>query len=402
MTTSAGRIPTDLLIGVLSGNDIDLPDDPAVARGLTEVGLGGLAYTVASAGPGRDRLRPGAIGVALLTELRIEALGRTRTLLAAEGIPSLALRGAALVEAELYPRSEVGRAARPMSDVDLLIPRRHGERAVAVLEAAGAESTVPFADRAFDWLDAHTLHLGEGRAATTVDLHVRVSRGGLRFGAPGLEDELRAETRESEERAVVPDPSAHLVHLAEHLLRHLRSELHLLGWADLVRLASRGVDWVRVQRLASKGPLAPGVAAVLDRIRRFGGSVPAELPIEIARAAGSRLGPALLNSVDPVHRLASGPLGRVAGLGLRWSWAGGGVRAAREFASAAVPHSEWLAARYPGVLPPFRAPRLWAEGVGWILGFRTSPVSGNQALETPPGSRLNPSTPLVDTPGDRF
>ena len=295
-----------------------------------------------------------------------------RHALASAEIPAITFRGAALIEADLYPDP----ASRPMSDVDLLVPLSLRERAFRALRDGGFVPWVDRPDPTPGWLDAVTLTApGEVEGIDlTIDLHWRVSRGGLRLGGPGLEEAL------PDSEWTAPRDGPHFLHLAEHYLRHLRVLVHAPAVEDLVRLAPRVTDWDEVIRLGREGPLAPGVAALLEAVRLDRGvAIPEEVPRELGRprpdtVAGMREG----------GRFGTPPASRLEGLRRRLAWAGGVRRGVPESLSALLPDAAWLAARFPATPRPLRLPRLWSHAAAWLLGLATSPTSGNQEFETPP------------------
>ena len=402
-TSSGGLagVTADAILGALAGTPIDPGDlPPATVDVVVDLGLAGLALAPGTDGtpdpagpdlPADHPLRLAVLAGAFRDELQREVARAATDALRAAGVRVVPFRGAALVDAGLYPLP----GSRPRADLDLLIPEADASTAIRVLAEVGFTAWGDDPGAASGWLDTATFDAPGSipDLGMDLDLHWRISRGGLRFGVPGLETAL-------------PDPDwagprvePHLVHLAEHLLKHLRVGPHLFGWADLVRLAPRVSDWDEVVQLARTGPLATGTAALLDTCRtRLGAAIPPEVPGRIAR-----FGPAALRGMDPVRALLSPSASRGEGLARRWAWAGGGGAAAVELLGAALPSRAWLRARYPDTPGILRTPRFWGHSVAWLLGLATSPASGNQEWEEPGGrTGKNRPIPSVDTPEPRL
>lgn len=374
----------DLVDAVLGGG-ARLPERPGVAgvSRLLSLGLGGLAaveHPAWCAGlpeAQRSDLQAQRHLVGLRGVLLQETARSVRERLARAGVPSVLLKGAALVASGVYPEP----GARFMSDVDLLVPVHEAEAAIGVLLRAGFTPWTAAPEATLGWSDAATFSR-PGPAPgldSTVDLHWRVGRGGMRFGAPGLETKLLAR---ADPTTGQPRSEPHFVHLVEHLLRHLRVRPHHAGFADLVRLAPRVADWEEVAELARRGPLAGGGAALLEAIRvHYGAPVPPGTPLAVDAVAArewSRMG------VLP----ATAPRTRLGGLRRRWRWAGGGRSAASEFAATLLPDAFWLRARYPEVPRALRLPTFWAHAAAWGAGIARSPASPNQQGEASPLRRI--------------
>jgi hypothetical protein len=340
-----------------------------LTRALVEAGLAGRAARWWEAWRRSPHPEVGEVlrgarrATALRNTLLLETMGRAQATLADHGIASRPIKGAALLRSATV--SDPG--VRPMGDVDLLVPERHAAAALRVLAGAGFRPWTAIDDATPVWADAVSLDAppAAGGFVGTIDLHWRIGRGALRFGSPGLEGALLAGD------GPVPRAEPHLVHVAEHLLRHLRVLRHLCGLADLVHLSQVVARWDEVVAIAARGPLAPGVAALLASSRaELGAAVPEWVPRRIVARAGGVLPP-----LDVDGLLTPLPPGRLAGLLRRWRWTGGGVRAAREILGTLLPGGPWLAARYPGAPRVLRLPRYWLHAGLWLAGAAASPAS---------------------------
>lgn len=265
-------------------------------RGFAET----LAHALAASGAGeaappdvRERLRAaGEIGAARNLVLLSEA-ARVQAALALRGIPSVALKGTALVAAH-YPLP----GARHVSDLDLLVPRARIPEAVAALEHEGPKLPAYFDHR--------------GRAAGASD-HVAPfdTAGGvsceLHFQVPGFRGPEMAERVLAGARAfpVRGERTLRIPALADcaaiacvHAFAGHGGGARYLPRlvADLEALdATGGLDWAAIGRAAGAegaGSVERG-RALLERARE--GRVDEVLPGRIA---------ILARELAPVVRLA--------------------------------------------------------------------------------------------------
>ncbi len=352
------------------------PDELAGAAGLlARHRLQGLARSRGLVVPGEaPELDAAFRRVRMGTALVAETAERACEALSAAGIECVRFKGAALVASGLYPDP----GARPMDDADLLVRPGHAQAAVSVLTELGFEPWEPWRPGRTVWSDSFSLSDPGAPAAlpVAIDLHWRTSYGSLRAGEGGGESLLW----DGADRArQLPAPEAHLIVVAEHVLKHLRVKTHLLAYADLARLTAAVSDWDRVLRTARGRFFAYAIGVLLSVIRNdLGAPVPevveAELAPERARRARirRRLGlRSLLARTGPVP-------GRLEGLRLRWDLVGGGGALATDVRAVLFPPGRWLRARYGhGGLA-----RLWSRHAGgclrWGLGGGPSPLSPNQ------------------------
>lgn len=106
-------------------------------RTLTEHGLAPLIYATQPL----PQLRNAAIQAAAVEPLRADDLRTVLSTLAANGIPVLIMKGAALAY-DLYPGPEL----RPRADVDLLVSRKDVAAAIATLKALGCVAPLTSGD----------------------------------------------------------------------------------------------------------------------------------------------------------------------------------------------------------------------------------------------------------------
>ena len=245
---------------------------PGVAAAAVEQGLAGLLLAGLGPRPGLvgsdelDRLRD-AMRVSLARGLRlVHMAGRTQDLLAARGVRSLPLKGAAVAES-LY--DSVG--FRPMLDADLLVLDSWPD-AVEALLVEGYRAAV---------LSDHAMVFVCPVTAGLLELHRSVT------SCPGL---FPMDPNALWSRSLLGDgpvsrlPSTEdlLVHLCLHASFQHGLVLSLVQWLDFRRLLSlRAVDFDRLIVLASE---ARAVAAVGLALRVAAVVVGAPVPETLAAA----------------------------------------------------------------------------------------------------------------------
>lgn len=188
--------------------------------------------------------------------------------------------------------------ARPMGDLDLLVPAAAREEAVARLRRAGFREAREVGLRG-GWHDAVLV-----RDDTVIDLHTRL---GIKHGARSAWEDVAPVPAELHGRRVhVLDDETMLVHLVAHFVKHF--PFSGLGWAEDVLLwAERGVEPGRAaevaRRLGAAGTLAAGVRALRAVL---GPEVLAGMPAARPGLAGAAV---RLNERLVWPHLASRPLG---------------------------------------------------------------------------------------------
>ncbi|MCU0268877.1 MAG: nucleotidyltransferase family protein [Acidimicrobiales bacterium] len=208
------------------------------------------------------------------------------------GVPAMALKGTALASVA-YEHA----ALRPMTDIDVLVPPRHVDDAVAVLAGLGYAGR-PLADRQF-YATRHgvPLHRADGVA---VDVHWMAHRS---LGLPGL-----ARTRPWDPAAtgVRPDewweraeplrlgdsivlsacPTDHLVHTCLH--GAFGGHRNRLRWvadsAALLRTQGDRIDWSLLVAQARRRRVSPTLAEAFRFLR---GRAGLDVPSEVVEALGA-------------------------------------------------------------------------------------------------------------------
>ncbi|MBS2027855.1 MAG: nucleotidyltransferase family protein [Deltaproteobacteria bacterium] len=238
--------------------DLELPGFWELARNN---GVGVLVASQLGVLPSvRDLHRAQAAqGIRVLSALKVVL----KTLEAA-GVAALPLKGPVLA-ARLYGDFTL----RPTSDVDVLVHESDLQRAMAALEAAGAELSPEYAENR-GFFERYHHHLGLHFRGLLVELHQRPSsRVATRFPSEALF--MRARVQELLElRVRVADPIDELIFLALHAAGHnLERELWLLDLKMLARLAPLDWDALEFRTRAIRARRAVG-AALLAAEERVG------------------------------------------------------------------------------------------------------------------------------------
>lgn len=199
--------------------------------------------------------------------LRMEIeLGRLLDGLAAAGVPCLLLKGAALGRLVYASPAE-----RPVSDLDLLVPRAGLAPAAAVLARLGYRLPGPSARGPIGrWFYRWRAELpAVGRSSENrgllVELHwslVELPYYMVRIDM--AEAWQQARPLPGLPAALAPDPAVLLLHACAHLALHHSRDPRLIWLVDVDRLARSELDWGRVLRLAQAWGLGLAVAACLS------------------------------------------------------------------------------------------------------------------------------------------
>jgi hypothetical protein len=215
-----------------------------------------------------DRLRMVYFATARRNLLAFNALGQAIEHLNAHGIPNLLLKGVALA-LSLYKNE----ALRPMSDVDMLVPREDVPRTVALLRELGYTTPIPEvrpgARLAYDgelYLHPDVAH------AVPIDLHWNLINA-PNYRRPAAESWLWESAQPVTVGVAagrVLSPEAQLIHLCAHKVLHHSGEDANAGglWTyDIaLLLAEHAMDWevvlAKIQELGMTAPMQQALPAV--------------------------------------------------------------------------------------------------------------------------------------------
>jgi hypothetical protein len=185
----------------------------------------------------------------------------------AAGLPTMLLKGAAL--APLHYR-DIG--ARPMGDIDILVPRERALEALRVLDEAGWR---PGGSMSADLRTLTRVTHGEPlvkSGSTAIDLHWQV------LHSPVVEEDFWERSVPLEVSGIVSrtlGPADQVVHVCVH---GADGGLTPIRWVVdvLAVLGSAEVDWERVADVGRRQRIAHTLAEALDYLRSvYGGQVPA-------------------------------------------------------------------------------------------------------------------------------
>jgi hypothetical protein len=214
---------------------------------------------------------------------RFEAGRRFLAALAGAGIPTLVLKGAALV-GEGY--RDLG--LRPMSDVDIAVPTAHVHPALQVLTRAGWSSSRPVTPGFIRM--QHAAALREAGTSTSCDLHWHVY---WECCGPHADDDLWAQSRSLDFEGVrtrALGPADQLLHLCMHASR--RANRPQLLWIPdaLMVLRAGGVEWSRLVAQAEGRRFVLRAGAMLTYLeRRFAAPIPERVFRQLQALPVSRL-----------------------------------------------------------------------------------------------------------------
>lgn len=272
---------------------------------------------------------------------QLDLAARVDALLAAQGLRTLPLKGAALAES-LYASP----AERPMADVDTLA-LDDWPASVRALEAAGFECAER-ADHAWSFVDPVTRSM--------VELHRSVTSCGEVFGLDADALWSRARPAAGQVRRV-PSSEDLLVQIAQHALFQHAGVLWLVQWLDLRRLLERDPpDPARLAPAARESRATSCVRAALSAAVVIVGA-----PAYPAWPAEPSLPSALGRWLDQVRRdplaavtPAPPPLARLRwalAAGRRWSLIAGTLRPpAADGTGAGVGSASAIARRAAGLV----------------------------------------------------
>ncbi|NOZ29697.1 MAG: nucleotidyltransferase family protein [Chloroflexi bacterium] len=213
--------------------------------------------------------------------------------LTADGrLPIVVLKGAALAST-VYPSV----ALRPLSDLDLLVPRAFMEAAMRAMRSLGYEERIPEVSPGINRLIGHHVRLlGGPQENVVVELHWNLVAGDADWRTPPLDwfwaqveplsvdgEALGAECVGERDAARVClymlTPTAHLLYLSAHLmLQHGGAQAYLLWLYDLHLLVSRCGERLDWDLLAQQARAFQWTAALRAALQRMSESYGTPLP----------------------------------------------------------------------------------------------------------------------------
>ena len=214
----------------------------------------------------RNAMRMDLFGVARQNLIALNALAAVLDALNDAGIPHILLKGAALALA-LYKNEGL----RPMSDIDLLVPREDVPRALEVLLGCGYDTAIPEIHTGASQLYASELFLrANNPEAPALDLHwclINTPHYHHKISAPALwENTTPVAVADVPSQTLAPE--ALLLHLAGHLALHHHDleDADLLWSHDIALLIVENavaLDWDAVIALAQTWDLVIPLQRIL-------------------------------------------------------------------------------------------------------------------------------------------
>ncbi len=250
----------------------------------------------------------------LRTYLMELELARIAAALAAQAVPVALLKGAATGRT-VYDSA----AARPVSDLDLLVPAARVEDARAAVAALGYRIDGPFGSGRFGrWQRRYRAELQmvcalPDREGLLVEFHWSLVELPYFIERIPMQD-VWATVRpfESLPGAFLPDPASLFLHSCAHLALHHSRDLRLIWLVDIDRLARwAALDWAVVIERAQRWGLGLAAQRVLAAAAAWLGT---PVPVEVAARLGEMAG-------DPVSQAMWGLGDERPGQARRRAWA---------------------------------------------------------------------------------
>lgn len=205
-----------------------------------------------------------------LNQLLFTELGRILEALDEAVIPVIVLKGASLAET-LYPDV----ALRPMSDLDLLVPRQHLVAAERSLQLLGYSKEHPYYSLRLNRRIGHHLNFKGGASGNVeVEIHWSLIAGDEDWRTPPI-SWFWEQTKEWEGRrpALIFTPTAQLLYLASHLtLQHSVTEARLLWLYDinlLIRQNKDSLNWPELITQAQDYGWESAMYAALNKVEEY-------------------------------------------------------------------------------------------------------------------------------------
>ena len=216
-----------------------------------------------------------------INALRLEELQKVLILLGSAGIPTILLKGVALLHT-VYEKSGL----RPMVDTDLLIPARDMDRAGQILSSCGYKSNIaPSMPLDFQ---TEIAFQKPGHVPWMIELHSSLFSPPHLLSAEQLDWFWKNKTCTKKEGGDVLtlNPTAQILHLSAHLWLH-HGGGDLLGMNDLyqlIRLYGERIDWEEVVSVGESFDLLLPLQKVLPELaENWKSPVPGEVLSKLAK-----------------------------------------------------------------------------------------------------------------------
>ncbi len=263
-----------------------------VIESAEENAVGPLLYASLKKLGREHELPAGSIERLRLSYLRSDtvnwlALDELRSLLAvfdAKQISAVVLKGGALATT-LYPEPGL----RPMSDLDLLVPRAHLAQVEKLLNDRGYASPLELSDGFGAQLTNYRAFERGGKNPAHVEIHWHLFKSPYYCQRVPIEWfwDHTAEIGIGTQRARVFSGEAQFLHLAAHFALHHRAERLVWSYDLALMLAGAEMDWEILLDAAKRFGLVPSLRLAVTRVQdSWGVAVP---PLVLERLNASRV-----------------------------------------------------------------------------------------------------------------
>ena len=231
--------------------------------------------------PVRTRLKEERHATALLNLRKYGEFRRIVQALSERDIPLIALKGLHLADIVYRDIS-----LRPMSDLDILVPRPDVERAIAALQSIEYGFEADVSGAAPGMLDEKcNIGLAHRRLGLWLEIHWTLAESGACY-TPPMDEVWRSAVpgRLGDTDVAVMSPEFLLLHVCAHLACNHVFGFDLRALCDIAEIAREGPDWEVVADLGQRHGWTRGVAAALRLARDHLG---AEIPAQALAALGA-------------------------------------------------------------------------------------------------------------------
>ncbi len=231
--------------------------------------------------PVRTRLKEERHAIALLNLRKYGQFRRVVQALREREVPVMALKGLHLADIVYRDIS-----LRPMSDLDILVPRPDVERAIAALQSIEYGFKPDVSGAAPGMLDVKcNIGLAHRQLGLWLEIHWTLAESGDCY-TPPMDEVWRsaAPGRLGDADVLVMSPEFVLLHVCAHLACNHVFGFDLRALCDIAEIARKGPDWEVVADLGQRHGWTRGVAAALRLARDHVG---AEIPAQTLAAVGA-------------------------------------------------------------------------------------------------------------------
>ena len=236
--------------------------------------------------PDRDVLKRRYLGTWAANQVVFRMLHETLRLFREAGIPTLLLKGAALV-----PQFYRDEGVRGMGDFDVLVPEDRFREGCRVLEGQGWRP-LDFDPGFFDTRFAHAIGFLD-EAGNSADLHCHALVQSCEWQADRMFWADAVAVRIRDEDSLTLNPTDHLLQVCAHGLTWVENPP--IRWAadalTILKVANRDLDWTRLVHIAEQRGVAYELSASLGFLQAsLNAAIPAGITESLRHIASTRTG----------------------------------------------------------------------------------------------------------------